>query len=159
MSLQKIKTDADVAVMLRNVGLMISELAKKCGKPIYISAYDDGHVRVGFGDYTYWSTDDAYSYEPVGNKEDNYLHDMWRKVKTDQIVLDGVPRRWSREHEDLLRMAGLDPDNWVLAYEDDRHLTLDEPRHADGSSQRVLLDKETARVIKFPWLRAGKSRG
>lgn len=88
--LEGLKTDADVAVYLRNAALALSEIAQQNGMTINAYVDESGYVNVRFGNYDYTRLADgyeAYKYEPIDEIQD------WRDVTPQEIQIGHPPKR------------------------------------------------------------------
>lgn len=98
MGVEKLKTDADVAVYLRNVEIALAGLSREKG--IKISLYiQDGYSHVVFGDYNHVTTDgktEKYYYRPFGEE---HTVEEWREV-TPQEIRFGAPPEGGKKDAD-----------------------------------------------------------
>lgn len=90
--MNRLKTDRDIAVYLRNAALALRKIAQEYGINISIHCRPEGHTDVRFGDYEYWlfceggKKREIYSYEPAGDIA------SWRhNVKPEEIRLGQSP--------------------------------------------------------------------
>lgn len=82
-----LETDADVAVFLRNVGLMVSEVSRAYDVKIDIHTTPDKYIGINFGEYAYHSFTELgenYEYRPMAI-------DNWKYVTPQQVNLKGEP--------------------------------------------------------------------
>lgn len=88
--LEGLKTDADVAVYLRNAALALSEIAQQNGMTINAYADESGYVNVRFGNYDYIGLADrcgTYGYRPMGRVWD------WCDITPQEIRIGHPPKR------------------------------------------------------------------
>lgn len=102
--LEKLKTDGDIAVYLRNAALAISRLAQEKRLTISMWVGVDGYVSVGFGDYdyTHYSVQDMEElrYYPLG---EGSSADDRKKISPRQVCIGGGPKETLRPPESKAR--------------------------------------------------------
>ena len=90
--MDKLKTDADIMVYLRNVRIALQKISAQTGLSIKIYATPDGYAYAEAGGYTAIQYGDdtglgeAYEYRPIT------VSLGWRDVEPQQIAFGGAPK-------------------------------------------------------------------
>lgn len=87
MKNEKLKTDGDIMVYLRNVRRALAELAEQTGQPIKVYAVPEGYAYTVIGEY------EALQYED-GHEKYEYRPDdacRWEKIELGQANFAGEP--------------------------------------------------------------------
>lgn len=86
--MDKLKTDGDVMVYLRNVRRRLQEISRQTGQSIHIEISPDGYARAIMGDYEatqYFDLGDVIEYRPARNLK------VWQDVEAQQIRFGKAP--------------------------------------------------------------------
>lgn len=95
MKNEKLKTDGDIMVYLRNAMRALAEIAEQTGEGISLYARPDGFATVDIGDYSAIQHKDGYErcqYRPNDIGE-------WKSIESGQVNFAGKPIKspWRRE--------------------------------------------------------------
>lgn len=88
MKNEKLKTDSDIMVYLRNIRRALAELAEQTGQPIKVNAVPEGYAYAVIGEY------EALQYED-GHEKYEYRPDdacRWEKIGLGQANFAGEPK-------------------------------------------------------------------
>lgn len=88
MKNEKLKTDSDIIVYLRNIRRALAELAEQTGQPIKVNAVPEGYAYAVIGEY------EALQYED-GHEKYEYRPDdacRWEKIELGQANIAGEPK-------------------------------------------------------------------
>lgn len=88
MRMDKLKTDGDIMVYLRNIRRRLQEIAQQTGQSIHMEISPDGYARAIIGDYEatqYYDLDDAIEYRPARNLK------AWQDVEPQQVRFGKEP--------------------------------------------------------------------
>lgn len=85
--MEKLKTDGDIVIHLRNIARELRELTKLTGQTISLDSRSEEYANARIGDYTVIIIGDNewYCYEPIGK------HEEWRDIGPQQAVFGSEP--------------------------------------------------------------------
>ncbi|MEI1258348.1 hypothetical protein V8Q34_26845 [Blautia sp. JLR.GB0024] len=90
--MDKLKSDSDIMVYLRNVRIALQKISAQTGLNIDIHATPDGYAYVETGDYTAIQYDNDTGFGETYEYRSKTYFSTWRDVELQQIVLDGEPK-------------------------------------------------------------------
>ena len=90
--MDKLKTDGDIMVYLRNVRNALQMISAQTGLNIDIHTTPDGYAYVETGDYTAMQYDNNTGFGETYEYRSKTYFSTWRDVELQQIVLGGEPK-------------------------------------------------------------------
>ena len=91
--MEKLKTDGDIMVYLRNMRNALQKISAQTGLNINIRATPDGYAYVEIGDYTAIQYDNDTGFGETYEYRSKTSLSTWRDVELQQIVLGGEPTK------------------------------------------------------------------
>lgn len=91
--MDKLKTDGDIMVYLRNVRIALQKISAQTGLNIDIRATPGGYAYADAGDYTAIQYGDDTGFGETYEYRPRTVNLGWRDVERQQIVLGGAPKK------------------------------------------------------------------